>query len=802
MGAFTDTYAPGWPGSDPRWNSSAKSGVGVSLSPLSQVWFTTSHGILNEIYYPRVDYACIRDMGFLVSDGKDFFSEEKRHASSCLEYLEDGVPAYRFTNTCNEGRYRIEKEILTDPSRDTLLQQIRFVPLEGAVTDYHLYALMAPHIMNAGAGNNAWCDEYKGLPMIFAERENTAVAMACSIPFTARSVGFVGRSDAWQDISRNKQMTWRYQRAENGNVAMCGEIDLAAATDVPFVVAIGFGMNADEAGQRALASILDGFDYAKQGYMEAWRNWQQTVEDYSYPRKDNRSLFRISAATIQSHHAQQFPGGYIASLSVPWGFSKGDDDLGGYHLIWPRDLVEIAGGLLAAGATHASLSVLHYLRLAQEPDGHWLQNMWLDGSGYWEGVQLDETALPILLTNMLFHHGVLDKQGLEAFLPMVRRAVQFLVKSGPCSEQDRWEENAGYSPFTLSALVAALLAAADMLALFGEKQTAAYLRETADTWNDNIEPWTYVTGTELARQLDIEGYYVRIAPPNVGETPTLEDDVILIKNIAYQADMLSEKIVSPDALALVRFGLRRADDPRILNTVKAIDSLLKVETPMGELWHRYNHDGYGEHADGSPFNGTGIGRGWPLLTGERAHYELAAGNKERAAKLLGDMGNFSNEGGMIPEQIWDAEDIPEKELFFGKPAGSAMPLVWAHSEYMKICRSMHDGAVFDTPIQTRQRYLVQDKHSTLDFWRFSRKLTTVTRRKKLRIEALAPFSLHWTKDDWASATDTQSRDTGIGVHLVDIPLSRLKAGSLIRFTFLWTGTGNWEGKDFQIEVVK
>lgn len=802
MGVFTDTYAPGWPGSDPRWNSSAKSGVGVSLSPSSQVWFTTSHGILNEIYYPRVDYACIRDMGFLVSDGKDFFSEEKRHTQSSLAYLEDGVPAYRFTNTCCAGRYRIEKEILTDPSRDTLLQQIRFVPLEGAVTDYHLYALMAPHIMNAGAGNNAWCDEYKGLPMLFAERENTAVAMACSIPFTARSVGFVGRSDAWQDISRNKQMTRRYQRAENGNVAMCGEIDLATATDVPFVVAIGFGMNADEAGQRALASILDGFDYAKQGYMKAWRDWQQTVEDYSYPRKDNRSLFRISAATIQSHHAQQFPGGYIASLSVPWGFSKGDDDLGGYHLIWPRDLVEIGGGLLAAGAAPASLSVLHYLRLAQEPDGHWLQNMWLDGSGYWEGVQLDETALPILLTNMLFHHGVLDKQGLEAFVPMVRRAVQFLVKSGPCSQQDRWEENAGYSPFTLSALVASLLAAADILAMFGEKQTAVYLRETADIWNDNIEPWTYVTDTELAKQLDIEGYYVRIAPPNVGETPTLEDDVILIKNIAYQANMLSEKIVSPDALALVRFGLRRADDPRILNTVKAIDQLLKVETPMGELWHRYNHDGYGEHADGSPFNGTGIGRGWPLLTGERAHYELAAGNKDRAAKLLSDMGNFSNEGGMIPEQIWDAEDIPEKELFFGKPAGSAMPLVWAHSEYMKLCRSMHDGAVFDTPIQTRQRYMVQDKHAGLDFWRFSRKLTAVTRRKKLRIEALAPFSLHWTKDDWASTTDTESRDTGTGVHLVDISLTRLKAGSVIRFTFFWTGTGNWEGQDFQIDVVK
>lgn len=774
----------------------------MSLSPLSQVWFTTSHGILNEIYYPRVDYACIRDMGFLVSDGKDFFSEEKRHAHSELEYLEDGVPAYRFTNTCCEGRYRIEKEILTDPSRDTLLQQIRFVPLKGSATDYHLYALMAPHIMNAGAGNNAWCGLYKGLPMLFAERENTAVAMACSIPFTARSVGYVGRSDSWQDISKNKQMTQRYERAENGNVAVCGEIDLEKAGDIPFVVAIGFGMNADEAGQRVLASILDGFDYAKQGYMDAWRKWQQTVEDYSYLKKDNRSLFRISAATIQSHHAQQFPGGYIASLSVPWGFSKGDDDLGGYHLIWPRDLVEVAGGLLAGGATHASLSVLHYLRLAQEPDGHWLQNMWLDGSAYWEGLQLDETALPILLTNMLFHHGVIDKDGLEAFMPMVRNAVQFLVKSGPCSEQDRWEENAGYSPFTLATVIAALLAAADMVEMHGEKKVARYLRETADTWNDNIEPWTYVTDTELSTELGIDGYYVRIAPPNVGETPTLDDDVILIKNIAYQADMLSMRIVSPDALALVRFGLRRADDPRILNTIKAIDALLKVETPMGELWHRYNHDGYGEHADGSPFNGTGIGRGWPLLTGERAHYELAAGNKQRAAKLLSDMGNFSNEGGMIPEQIWDQEDIPEKELYFGKPAGSAMPLVWAHSEYMKVCRSLHDEAVFDMPVQTRQRYIIEDRHSNLNFWRFQRKLTTISRKKKLRIEAPVPFSLHWSGDDWASITDTASQDSGIGVHLVDISLSRMKAGSTMKFTFFWTETANWEGTDFEIEVLK
>jgi glucoamylase len=798
---YTDTFAPGWPGTQPRWNSSAKTGVGVSLNPLSQVWFTTSHGILNEIYYPRVDYACIRDMGFLISDGEDFFSEEKRHAASTLKYLQDGVPAYRFINTCREDRYRITKEILTDPNRDTLLQQVTFEALKGSVTDYHLYALMAPHIMNAGAGNTAWCNTYKGIPMLFAKRKGTAVAMACSTPFKARSVGFVGHSDAWQDISRNKKMTRWYRRADNGNVAVCGEIDLAQTEGAPFVIAIGFGMNADEAGQRALASILDGFEAAKEGYMQGWADWQKQLTDYSQGSKGSRNLFRISAATIQVHHAQQFPGGYIASLSVPWGSSKGDDDLGGYHLIWPRDLVEVAGGLLAAGAKHASLSVLHYLRLAQEPDGHWLQNMWLDGSAYWHGIQLDETAWPILLVNMLYHHKVLNRKTVTEFLPMVKKAVAFLVTHGPCSEQDRWEENAGYSPFTLATTIAALLAAADLLEAEEGQAFARYLRQTADTWNDNIDAWTYVTHTELAKQLNIEGYYVRIAPPNVGETATLEDDVILIKNLAVPGDALSAQIVSPDALALVRFGLRTADDPRIVNTLVAIDALLKTKTPYGDLWHRYNRDGYGEHDDGSPFDGTGRGRGWPLLSGERGHYALAAGDKDRARELLQTMANFANEGGMIPEQVWDAPDIPSLELFFGRPSGSAMPLVWAHSEYLKLCRSLHDGKIFDMPPQTQSRYLEEKRTSPFDFWRFSRKLRAINRKKKLRLETQAPCRLHWSVDGWTTVRDTDSRDTGLGIHVVDLTLSRVKAGSTLQFTFFWPEADRWEGRDFSIEIV-
>ncbi|MFP3581742.1 hypothetical protein SB659_19475, partial [Arthrobacter sp. SIMBA_036] len=90
-------------------------------------------------------------------------------------------------------------------------------------------------------------------------------------------------------------------------------------------------------------------------------------------------------------------GAIIASLSIPWGSSKGDDDLGGYHLVWTRDLVETAGGLLAAGAHADALEVLDYLVATQEADGHWVQNSWLDGRPYWKGIQMDETAFPILL---------------------------------------------------------------------------------------------------------------------------------------------------------------------------------------------------------------------------------------------------------------------------------------------------------------------------------------------------------------------------------------------------------------------
>jgi len=366
-------YAPGWPGIEPRWTSSAKTGAGTALNLHSRVWFTLSHGILNEIYFPRVDQACTRDFGLIVTDGRGFFSEEKRHCTFENLLIEPGVPAYELTNTCMQGRYRIEKEVLTDSLRNVVLQKIRFVPLQGTLRDYRVYALLASHLANFGHGNTGWASDYKGKPVLFAQRDFCALALACSAPWLKRSVGFVGVSDGWQDLSQHFQMTWEYDRAENGNIALTAEIDLAACNG-EFILALGFGAIWAEAGQQSISSLLTSYETTRKDYVSHWQNWQRTLKRLDEKPRE-KDLYRASMAVLRTHESKDFLGGVIASLSIPWGFNKGDEDLGGYHLIWPRDLVEIAGGLLAAGAHDDALRVLHYLEATQEADGHWAQNM-------------------------------------------------------------------------------------------------------------------------------------------------------------------------------------------------------------------------------------------------------------------------------------------------------------------------------------------------------------------------------------------------------------------------------------------
>jgi len=792
---------PGAPGLPARWTSSAKSGVGTALTAASRIWFTTSHGILNEIYYPRVDLACTRDFGLIVTDADGYFSEEKRDADHAVDVVEEGAPAFRLVNTARDGRYRITKTVLTDPRREALLLDVVFEPLVGTLEDYRLHALLSPHLVNAGSDNTAWVGDYKGNEMLFAcGRRGISLALAASVPWLARSVGFVGSSDGWQQLVQANALDERYQRAENGNVALSGTLDIVASGG-RLLLAVAFGGRPEEAGYRALSSLQDGFADARRIYLKGWRNWQKTLLKLDRPKTAGApNTYRVSTAVLASHRPLSFPGAAIASLSIPWGFNKGDEDLGGYHLVWPRDLVETAGGFLAAGAVDDAIAILGYLRAIQEPDGHWSQNVWLDGMPYWGGVQMDECAFPILLADMLRRGGHLEGEALAGFIPMVEKAAGYVVRNGPVTGQDRWEEDAGYSPFTLAVEIAALLAAADILEP-GRHVEARYLRETADTWNDCVEHWTFASGTAICSGLGVSGYYVRIAPPDTADAASPLDGFVPVKN-RPPADMArhSTLLVSPDALALVRFGLRAADDPRIVDTIKVIDELLKADLPQGPVWYRYNGDGYGEQQDGGPFDGTGIGRPWPLLTGERAHYEIAAGRHVVAAELLLTLERSAGPGGLLPEQVWDGEDIPERELFRGKPSGSAMPLVWAHSEHIKLLRSLRDQAVFDMPPQPVERYQKRGVVSKVRCWRFNQKARSLPRGKHLRIEVGAPAVVHWSLDGWATTHDNATTATGFDMHVLDLPTDRAPHGTTVRFTFYWPEVDRWEGENFEVLI--
>jgi glucoamylase len=772
--------------------------VGTALSPRSTIWFTLSHGILNEIYYPCVDSACTRDMGLIVTDGTPggFFAEEKRDTASQLRRLADGVPSFDITNSCLQERFTILKQVLADPQHDCVLQHIRLIPRTPG-DKLRLFVLLAPHLVNGGAHNTGWLETYKGRQMLFASGDGTALALACSTGFTARSVGFAGVSDGYQILRTHGELTAQYDLAADGNIAICGEVNAGE----PFLLALGFGRDPAAAAFQAAASLERGYPQAEAEYSANWQQWQQRLQPLDMPHPESpHNFYRISTSVLRCHESPLFPGGSIASLSIPWGASKGDDDIGGYHLVWPRDLVETAGALLACGANEDAKRTLDYLRVIQEPDGHWKQNSWLDGTAYWGGTQMDETAFPVLLLDLAFRHGAIAENDLATYWPMGKRACAFIVQNGPSTGQDRWEENSGYTPATIAVEIAGLLAGADIAERLGEPAIAGFLRDTADAWNADLDRWLYVSGTELAKQCDVEGYYLRIVGEGNRDLANAAGGEVTVKNRpAGENQLAADTLVGADVVALVRLGLRSANDKRIRDSLKVVDHLTRVELPQGPVWHRYNHDGYGEHADGSPFDGTGIGRAWPLLTGERAHCAIAAGDMAEAQRLCATLEGSTSPGGMMPEQVWDSDDIAERELFRGRPSGSAMPLVWAHAEYIKLLRSLRDGAVFDLPPQTVQRYIEQDTQPRLRDWREEWWRSAIPAGQNLRVQLPASGMIRWTADGWRSFADISTQDAGLGIDTAELPLDHLPAGSLLEFTWQLTN-GDWRGRNFSVQI--
>jgi len=776
--------APGAPGIAPTWCSSAKEMVGCALGP-SRLWFTIGGGIVNEVFYPRVDTPQIRDLGFIIADDQGFWVEIKRLGNHALRLAAPGVPAVHITH--HHERFDFTLRITPDPWRDVLLLEIQ---LEGD-PGLRPYALLAPHLGGTGQENDAEIGEYRGRRMLWAEQGPFGLALAAADAHQAdawgrASAAYVGVSDGWQDFTRNGHMQWQYRHAGPGNVALLGELPRKAN------LALGFASSKESAATLAISALLQPFDEPWQEQIQDWEAWHAQCAGLT-PADMPASLreqFFTSAMVLRVHQDKIYRGAMVASLSIPWGNTR--DERGGYHLVWPRDLVESAGALLALGSEDEARDILRYLIATQHADGHWYQNQWLGGKPYWQGMQLDEVAFPVLLAVCLAERDAL--QGI-VITDMVRRALGFIARSGPASPQDRWEEDAGINTFTLAVCIAALVAGAPLL----QPDTRDVVLALADYWNARIEDWTAVYGSALARRLNVSGYYVRMAPAQTQTNPRAMLDVLPLKNRLHDPGLSAEEQVGVDFLQLVRFGLRRADDPLIVDTVDVIDALLKTDTASGPAWYRYNGDGYGEHEDGAAFDGVGRGRPWPLLTGERGHYALAAG--QDPLPYLEAMNAMSGSGSLIPEQIWDSAALPARGLYPGRPTGSAMPLVWAHAEFIKLMVSRQRGQPFDRPSAVWQRYQGVRPQIQHAFWLPQAPIRQLFSGERLLIALDAPGVVHWGLDGWQNPRDTETHDSGLGLYFTQLDTQHLLPGQSLDFTFHYPQTDDWAGRDYRIMVV-
>jgi glucoamylase len=780
--------APGAPGIDPHWTSSAKDGVGTAYHTSSLLWFTLSHGIVNEIYYPHVDKPNTRDLEFLITDGETFCHEEKRDLEHLVEYPEQNALLYRLTNSDREGRYRIVKEIIAEPHSSVLLIHTRLEILDPKLRGkLHLYALLAPHLDGTGEGNSASWRDIEGRKLLQAAHKGVHLVFGGAPDFTRRSVGYAGHSDGWQDLMDNFKMDWEFDQAQAGNIALTGEIDLSHGLE--FIVALAFGRSVQSAATKLLQALATPFADQRGKYVSQWQR-TRSKRDLSAQTKDGAHLMRLSQCILLAHEDKTFPGAFVASLSIPWGETKDDSDRGGYHLVWTRDMVQTATALLACGRTESALRALIWLACVQDADGRMPQNSSITGKPFWKGIQMDEVAVPILLAWRLRKEGALRQ-----FDPwtLVSRAAGYVVLHGPVTAQERWEENAGYSPSTLATIIASLVCAADFASERKEKMTADFLLDYADWLSSRLEGWTVTDRGELMKGKP--RHYLRITPaaPESAGAPA-DPDNAMIEIANGGGSHPARNVVGGDFLQLVRLGVRAADDPLIVDSLAVIDHVLKHDLPQGPCWRRYNHDGYGQKDDGSAFDGTGVGRSWPILTGERGHYELAAGHDPMP--FIEAMEKFANAGGMLPEQLWDAEGLPKPNLKFGGPTGSAMPLCWAHAEYVSLVRSRHDGVCFDRIEPVYQRYATSRKGSKTEMWTFAHQPQRIGKDKGLRIITGPAATIHWSFDGWATVQDTPTRAGGLGLNWADLPTEKLPEGARVVFTFNWTEANRWEGRDF------
>ena len=798
--SFIRKPAPGAPGAEPRWTRSAKEGVGTAYSTSSRIWFTVGHGVLNEIYWPHVDTPATRDFQFLISDGESFVHEERKDLERQIELPELGALLYRITHSDRQGRYRLTKEIIADPHRSVVLVRVRLEITDASLRGkLKLYALLAPHLGGHGSGNNGFVVRNEQVRLLRAECDGHHLLLGCDAGFCKRSVGFVGTSDGWQDLHKgNFRMDWEYTEARDGNVALMGEVDLAAASvgegAWEVTVGIGFGESVSDAATKTLQYLANPWHEQREDFVRQWQRADiKEAFDFAALTNDGGKLFRVSRNILLAHEDKMFEGALIASLSTPWGETKGDKDSGGYHLVWTRDLVQSATALLATGQTATPLRALIWLTCVQKEDGSFPQNSWIDGRVYWGGIQLDEMAAPLLLAWRLRDAGAL---GEFKPWPMISHAAAYLIKSGPITEQERWEENAGYSPYTLATVIAGLVAAAEFARERKEEGTADFLLAHADWLEENVDGWCSTRAGEL---LEGKGHhYLRITPATPGSNdgkPDPDGAEIQLGNGGGKHP--ARNIVGGDFLQLVRLGVRAADAPLVVDSLAVIDHVLKRDLPGGPCWRRYPYDGYGQKPDGTAYDGSGEGRSWPILTGERGHHELAAGRDPKP--FVEALERFANVGHLLPEQLWDAPDSADGTMKFGQASGSAMPLCWSHAEYLCLVRSRRDGRVFDRIEPVFRRYVAERNISAPPIpWTLRHQVTKIPAGRSLRIIVESEVVVHWTNDAWKTVREITTAPSG----LTDLWFADLATDSVgrLEWTFHWQEPEHWEGNNFQVEV--
>lgn len=723
--SFAQTLAPGGPGKDAQWASAGKQGVGTSASRQSKVWFTLQGGALTEVYYPDVTVANVHLLQFIVVNPKTKLVETERDdAIHQIKVLRPDSLTFQQINTARSGKWKITKTYVTDPLSSTVLIKVGFQP---RVRGLKLYFYYDPSLGNSGMGDTASSGYTKKFPVIGETGIGIASSIAVSSALEEVTNGYYQVSDGLEQLRQSGYIIKTYDSAVNGNVVQMARIVQPA----DFYLSLGFGQSlmSKEAAKTAMLNAVGSllrFDILLAEYEKGWADYVRTL-----PRVDPKyqAQFNMAAMQLKAHEDKKNPGANIASLSVPWGGGENanENNVGGYHLVWSRDLYQVATAFMALGDKAAGERALDFLfKVQQKPDGSFPQNSWLDGRPFWGSLQMDEVAYPLILAYQL---GKNDK---ATYSNHVKKAADFIVKNGPATPQERWEEEAGFSPSTIAAEIAGLVCAADIARKNGDEKSANLYLKTADDWQANIEKWTATTTGKYGDG----NYYLRITQngkPDAGEK-------IELNNGSGFFD--EREIVDAGFLELVRLGIKSPDDPLIVKSLKVIDQVIKVDTPNGAGFYRYNHDGYGEMDDGRRWNWDGkyIGKGrlWALLSGERGQYEIALCEKENvdfrktadkdprflnqaiacqmhAYSRLNTMAGFANDGLMIPEQVWDSPKVPiadsqfSPNLKFGEGTGSATPLAWSMAQFIRLATNLKAGKNLDTPKIVYERYAKMDR---------------------------------------------------------------------------------------------